>query len=355
MGLAALTMAASMFAADFAARVVMEGSLAGGNKADTYIWQLNKKDQQDADALIVSVNGDKAGAQFQLWYNYAGDDAALKVRKTNLWFKPVDMLKITVGDVSSGAWFGNTLDYWKNPCGGSVADYGTWAAKFSSYATVEGSGVMAELTPVEGLVINGGITAGAGNSFMTIKGKTVAAYGIGAKYTLGDIPLTFGATYRDAGKGAAKLISVGALYGNPYADGIHESVNARMRLEAGKLAGITIDNYTRYAAGAFVAAFRAPVTIRLADNDPSYIDWSAKFTYACDGFTPYLLMGSDVDNNGAITLDKNFGKTFEMQIQPGVTLNVGSCALDVAARINVLPGEKHAISWALPFTASVAF
>ncbi len=353
-GLAALACAASMFSADVAARVVMEGSLAGGDKNATYLWQLNKKDQKDADAAIISVSGDKAGANFQLWYNYAGDDAALKVRSTNLWFKPADMVKVTVGDVSSGAWFGNTLDYWKNPVGGSIAAYNSWGAKFSSYATVEGSGVMVEVTPVAGLTINGGITAGAGNKFVNIAkdATSVAKYGVGAMYAIADMPLTVGVTYRDDGKGADKLVSVGAKYGNPYGDPFHTSINARMRFENKELAGITVDNYFKYATGAVACYFRAPVTIRL--NDDSYLDWSAKVTYAMDGFTPYLFIGSDIDNAGAYNF-KDFGNTFEMQIQPGVTLNVGTCALDIAAKVNVGPTADHPISWALPFTASVSF
>ena len=105
MGAAALLCAASMFAVDFAATIKMAGDIAGGavteGTADTtYIWKLNSNDQKDADALVVSVNGDKAGANFQFWYNYAGNDADLKVRSTNLWFKPIDMVKVTVGDVS---------------------------------------------------------------------------------------------------------------------------------------------------------------------------------------------------------------------------------------------------------------
>ena len=356
--LAVAAMATSMFAADVAARVVMEGSLAGGDKGSTYVWQLNKKDQKDADAAIIQVNGDKAGAKFQLWYNYAGDDAALKVRGTSLWFKPVDSVKVTLGDVSSGSWFGNTLDYWKNPVGGSAAAYNSWGAKYSSYATVEGAGIMVEVTPVEGLTINGGITAGAGDkdnkkNFFEKAGDTtkVAQYGIGAMYNIPNIPLTIGATYRDDGKGADKLVSVGAKYGNAYSDPFHTSINARMRFENKKMAGVTIDNYFKYASGALNACLRAPVTIRLGD-DPSYMSFSGKVSYAVEGYVPYFMFGSDLDNNTATLLDK-FADTLELQFQPGVTFNVGACSLDVGARIN--KAKDNSISWSIPFTAAVTF
>ena len=346
-------MATSMFAADVAARVVMEGSLAGGDKNSTYVWQLNQKEQKDADAAIIEVNGDKAGAKFQLWYKYTGADADLKVRSTSLWFKPVDSVKVTLGDVSSGAWFGNTLDYWKNPVGSSAAAYNSWRARYSSYATVEGAGIMVEVTPVEGLTINGGITAGAGNSFFKKAGDTttVAKYGIGAMYNIPNMPLTIGATYRDDGKGADKLVSVGAKYGNAYSDPFHTSINARMRFENKKMAGVTIDNYFKYASGALNACLRAPVTIRLGD-DSSYMSFSGKVSYAVEGYVPYFMFGSDLDNNAATLLDK-FADTLELQFQPGVTFNVGACSLDVGARIN--KAKDNSISWSVPFTAAVTF
>lgn len=359
MEIAAIAMAASMFAVDFAASVHMEGSLAGGDKDTTYLWKLYKKDQKDDDALIISVNGEKAGANFQMWYCYEGYESALKVRSTNLWFKPIDMVKVTLGDVSSGAWFGNTLDHWKNPVGGSISAYNSWYAKYSNYATVEGPGVMVEVTPIVGLTINGGITAGAGYNFMTITkdATTVSRYGIGAKYQLADIPLTVGATYRDDGKGADKLLSIGAQYGNPYGDPLHGTVNARMRFENKKLAGITFDNYFQYVTGALTACLRAPVTVRMTgdSNDDSYMVFSGKVSYALEGFVPYILFGSDLDNSGAINF-KDFENTFEFQFQPGVTCDVGACALDIALRINKYrKGYSPSTSWYIPFTAVVKF
>ena len=80
MGAAALLCAASMFAVDFAATIKMAGDIAGGavtegTSDETYIWKLNSNDQKDADALKLSVSGDKAGASFQFWYKYTGGAA----------------------------------------------------------------------------------------------------------------------------------------------------------------------------------------------------------------------------------------------------------------------------------------
>ena len=68
MGAAALLCAASMFAVDFAAKVQMAGSIAKKNGDNVDFITLDKKDQKDADALVISASTDKAGANFQFWY-----------------------------------------------------------------------------------------------------------------------------------------------------------------------------------------------------------------------------------------------------------------------------------------------
>jgi hypothetical protein len=410
-GIIALACATSMFAVDFAARVVMEGTVADGvidindkaqNEAQAdsatkdstlNFWNLSKKDQKDADALIMSVNGDKAGANFQFWYNYAGDDAALKVRTTNLWFKPIDMLKITVGDVSN-KFYGETLDYWKSPDGMPAKDHATYS--WSGFGTVEGAGILCEVTPISGLTAVAGITAGAGNNFAAlafneVEDETYAAWGIGAKYdltSLTGLPLNAGITYRDAGKDGVKIAAIGAEYGNRYGGGFYGMVNARLRFEnfaytkldtsVGKiytwnvdsaLQGVAFDTMFRYASGAFNVMARFPVTIRglvkdaesdgkkASDYgyevvDPSWMSYEIKATYAIGAFSPYL----DIENDNAVTFDDNFKESFlKMNVQPGVSFNVGTCAIDVGLKVTV-PNEKGVnLAWAIPFNASVTF
>ena len=74
MGIAALACAASIFALDFSATVKMDTDIARGNDDGIDFLSVNKKDQKDNDALIISANTDKAGANFQLWYRYDGTD-----------------------------------------------------------------------------------------------------------------------------------------------------------------------------------------------------------------------------------------------------------------------------------------
>lgn len=432
MGAAALLCAASMFAVDFAATIKMAGDIAGGavteGTADTtYIWKLNSNDQKDADALKLSVSGDQAGASFQFWYKYSNGAAPtaattadtnedgshkgtyttaittnsmLQVRSTSIWVKPIDQLKITLGDVSCGI-FGEKLHYWKDPCGNDYASASSWDHGYSSYATVEGAGIAAELTPIDGLTVVAGIAAGCDTNFISfvenVSTVAVKAYGVSAAYNLSsvaDLPVTIGVSWRDEGTDAIKILAIGADYGNAFAEGFYGMLNARMFFSQKvgsatvsatgkdyKMTGIAFDNFFRFKTGAMTIDLRAPIILRglalqtvSADgvatalnetNDPSYMYLSAKFSYALDGLTIYVGAGSDYDDslNGWV-FNKEFGDNFNLTIHPGVTFNVGACAFDIGARFDIKdavasttnPNAKyHPFAWSIPFTATIGF
>jgi len=384
----AATFASSVFAADFAARAVMEGNIAGGDKDEVTIWSLSEKEQKDADALIVSVNGGNAGAQFQMWYKYdASGSAPLNIRNTNIWFKPIDMLKVTVGDVSVGT-YSEKIDYWKAGSGERADAHQPWT--WSGYASVEGPGLSLELTPIAGLWLNAGVTAKPGTNFATI-GKDsfeYAAYGAAAKYTFADFPLSAAISWRDAGKGKEKILAVGADYGNNWADGFYGMLNVRMRFEDVKydaidktvtapgkilqrtwdcgttLSAIVFDNYFKYSVAGLSIQLRAPVTIRMVNDmdgkfkasefgysDPSWMAYELYVSYPIGSVTTYL----DVENDNAITFNDKFAdKVLQMNIKPGVKFNVGACSLDMGVQISLAEGAKS-VSWSVPFLAALAF
>lgn len=432
MGAAALLCAASMFAVDFAATIKMAGDIAGGAVTEatndsTYIWKLNSNDQKDADALKLSVSGDKAGASFQFWYKYTGganglvtttkadgtaadlktaadgskywevtNNSILQVRSTSIWVKPIDQLKITIGDVSCGT-FSNKLDYWKDPVGNDHTRASSWVLGYSSYATVEGAGIAAELTPIEGLTVVAGIAAGCDTNFITftenVSQATVKAYGASVMYNLSSVaglPVNIGVSWRDAGTDAEKVLAIGADYGNAYADGFYGMLNARMLFQRDiwwgtslsasgkdyKLTGIAFDNFFQYKAGAMTIALRAPFVLRGlagetgahvkldASNDPSYMYWSLKFSYALDGLTVYVGAGSDYDDNlnAWVFYKDNAADTFNVTIHPGVTFNIGAAAFDIGARFDIKDaaastngGKYRPFAWSIPFTATIGF
>ncbi|MBQ1710169.1 MAG: hypothetical protein II032_03550 [Treponema sp.] len=431
MGAAALLCAASMFAVDFAATVKMAGDIAGGAVTEgtdtTYIWKLNSNDQKDADALKLSVSGDQAGASFQFWYKYTAGAAPttattadkntdgtlkgtyttavttnsmLQARSTSIWVKPIDQLKITLGDVSCGI-FSEKLHYWKDPCGNDYASASSWDHGYSSYATVEGAGIAAELTPIDGLTVVAGIAAGCDTNFISfvenVSTVAVKAYGVSAAYNLSsvaDLPVTIGVSWRDEGTDAIKILAIGADYGNAFAEGFYGMLNARMFFSQKvgsatvsatgkdyKLTGIAFDNFFRLKSGAMTIDLRAPFVLRglagqtvnaagvatalNATNDPSYMYLSAKFSYALDGLTIYVGAGSDYDDNlNGWVFNSTFGDTFNLTIHPGVTFNVGACAFDIGARFDIKDAvattananvKYHPFAWSIPFTATIGF
>ena len=204
------------------------------------------------------------------------------------------------------------------------------------------------------------------------------------------LPVNIGVSWRDAGTDAEKVLAIGADYGNAYADGFYGMINARMLFQRDiwwgtslsasgkdyKLTGIAFDNFFQYKAGAMTIALRAPFVLRGlagetgahvkldASNDPSYLYWSAKFSYALDGLTVYVAAGSDYDDNlnAWVFTKENASDTFNVTIHPGVTFNIGAAAFDIGARFDIKDaaastngGKYRPFAWSIPFTATIGF
>ena len=325
--------AGAAFAADVSASVYMTGSLlnvATGDTTTIKALTVNKQDQKDSDALIFNYAGESAGAHFQGWYNFTGAASdALVIRSASLWFKPIDAVKVSVGNVGSYSYTERT-NWWKDITGCSAAQSNCWDHKYSNYIGVEGAGVLAEIT-VDKLYATVGFVPGAGNFAFTSTGDTTSykAYGATAQYSIADnIGAAIG--WRDEGTDEPKILSIGANYG-PYSGPFYQFVNVRLFFDnqnssgwtdADKvkpdglgmgLRGIGIDNWGFVTAGALTVEYRVPVTVRgfivpSGSTDPSFLTYQVKAKYALSNCTPYF----DIDaNDAAITFD-DFGGTFEM-------------------------------------------
>ncbi|MCR4733426.1 MAG: hypothetical protein K5829_00250 [Treponema sp.] len=95
----AALLASSIFAVDFSAGVRLDGSLfnytASKNAGSTITALKERHDNEFYHAPIAfAVSGDKAGGTLKLT-DQAGD--AVKTGAWSIWFKPLDMVKITVG------------------------------------------------------------------------------------------------------------------------------------------------------------------------------------------------------------------------------------------------------------------
>jgi hypothetical protein len=137
----------------------MDTTIANKAGDDVEFLKVNEKDQKDGDALIISGSSDKAGAQFQLWYRFDGTDgtkdgnpvdptekAAIHVRNVNIWFKPIDQVKITVGNVAIDS-YKEQIFWWHGVYG---AKPGSWGAFGGEYIGTQ-AGVKAEIKPIDNL------------------------------------------------------------------------------------------------------------------------------------------------------------------------------------------------------------
>ena len=423
---AAIAMAASMFAVDFSATVQVKGDIAYGN-SDQYdapsadngwagagheaknkfgLFGVESTNQKDNDLLEVHFAGDKAGADFKLWADAKEDGGklgdgkdALQLRALDVWFSPIDQVKIKLGSVSQDM-YKERLNWWKVPCGANLKDFKSWNHRWSGYTTVEGFGATVDvnLDVLNGLYIGAGVLAGdnwivsqndVDNNGKAITSKvypngSYGAYGVMAKLNVMD-GLSVGAAWRDEGYLNPKIITVGADYS---AGSFYGMVQARMLIsnvfssqaeaiaaedaklaiekQKGKLAftGITIDNYFSYNFGFMSVDGTLPVTIRgFVDNytkdsadkvyDPIYMTARVRVSFPMDAFKFNVVLGTDEGtNNGpagstsnlAWTLDENFAKTFNFYVNPSVDFNVGVCALNVGLEFAIDCNTKEAWS-----------
>ena len=349
----------SAFAVDFTSRVRTKISVAGGTipetgDATTYLMETPDWDQKDADLLEVHFAGDKAGADFKFFANAAGENA-VKIRHLAVWLKPIDMLKINVGNVSYGTFCEHT-EWWKAVNGEKYGAGSVW----SSFATVEGFGIMATLNPINGLEFNAGVTPGAGNKFMTF-GNTVTttAWGAAVKADLNafaGIPVVAAVSFRDAGTDKEKILAVGASYGQEYSGNFYGFINARMRFEADKFAAVTLDNWFKLTFDAFGIQLAAPVTLRLSGDvaDPSWMNARVKLTYNMGAATPYIYAETT-----ALRFDDKIADSFGITVKPGVDFKVGVCGINAAVQFDVKKGwpinSASGVNWSVPVEFSVAF
>jgi len=372
--IAALAMAVSMFAADFSATVQVKGDVAYGKSVDGKgefgLLGVENTNQKDNDLLELNYAGDKAGAFVRFWTVGDFADQPLNVRALKLWFEPAAGVKITLGN-NELALYKEQLDWWKVPCGASLAEFSSWDGRWQAGAAFhETWGSTIEVTAIEGLYLG----FGAASSFITKAGEAdavIGKWGAVAKYSING--MSFGAAFKDAGD--FNLLTVGADFSK---DAFYGMIEGKIRFDntsAGydgqpdddKLAGITIDNYFAYNINGINIQLTAPVTLRgFLDKDDkadaSYMTLRAKVTIPVDAFSVYAILGSDegftcgpAGSVGATVWNfSDFGGTFNFYGKIGASLNVGVCALDLGAEFGYDKPTKT-FAWAIPFTTKVAF
>ena len=359
MGLAAAACAASMFAVDISSTVKMDTTIVGGDKDKVEFLKVNHKDQKDSDALIFSANiDDKAGGNFQFWYTFDGTDSTsggapvsasdnnpVRIRSVNVWFKPISQIKVTVGNIAMDS-YKEQIFWWHGVYG---AKPGSWGAFGGNY--IEGVGAKAEITPIDGLLIEAGIFPGIDTAFLsTAKDYGYKGYGAKVKYNFGVGSATV--IFADKGKDAQKLLGVGADFTG--VDGLYAFANFNLNLSKDGIAGLSLDDYIKYSVDAFTVQAHLPfVMYKDGDKFVPGILATVKVSYALDACTPYFMATTEPDGDAGWVLNDSF--SFSMTFQPGVTFNVGAAAFDLAARIDVAApkGADATVTWKVPCAITV--
>lgn len=375
-GIAAITCAATMFAVDISSTVKMNADIVRKSGDNVEFFAVNNKDQKDSDALIFSANGEKAGGQFQLWYRFDGTDGGksykdiskkeagtsagsweddnvdgtphgLRIRNVNLWFKPIDMIKVTVGNVSVDS-YTEKIFYWHGVHGEKP---GTWGNFGGDY--IAGVGVKTEVSPISGLDITFAFMPGIDTAWIsTAEGSKVTNFALKAKYSnIADLPLSATVVYAD--KDQNKFIGIGADYGNLYGAGLYAFANISIAFDKDfKFTALSVDNYEKYSVDALKVEAHLPVSIyKNGDKVGVGMHASVKASYTIDAFTPYLVVTNEPDGDTGWIFDDNFADNFKITTNVGTTFGVGSANFNAYLRLDF---AKDTVNWKVPVDITVS-
>ena len=368
---AAAILAASVFAADVSAKVKVDGSILNLNEnGDFSALQVKHNSEGWNPDFSFSVSGDNAGASMSFYYGsiaaevtkcekddcwnkgktngwcgHGGKDSNALSNKYNtfaqsysVWFKPIDALKVTVGQYSTKI-NQETIDYSHSETAIDTQGIALDLNVDSFFATVffaPGWGNDWFSAPKDGDVALSGLyfKAGYGADFGRIQGM----------FRLVDNKnMWFGAGY-DNTFGSVKMF-VNALAG------INTDKGFSVRGEAFASTNIDIVGLSAYVAGGYTAD-GAPTGLsgyKIAKPvvDKPTLGATFKATFALNGFTPYIYV------KDANLLAENF----EIEVKPGVTGNVGIMSYEVAVDVTIkAPKEGDAkFSLNVPLSATVSF
>ncbi len=411
-----LLAASSIQALDIDARLNLEGNLAnGGDSTSTRFIEINEQDQKNQDAFIFSMTGERAGMNMSMIWTFTGDegddtssgddsgDADITIRRANIWFKPTQWSRITVGTFMQHLYL-ERMRWWQDVYGNKIGK-----AKWMNYregsgvdSDVSGAGIGLELTPVKNLTIELAAAPGTSDSsddsdgaFWNWDGNgedTYLAWGATAKYQLGD-NATVGLAYADNGSDKYKIISAGFDIGNPFRSDFYMFFQPRFYfgdknnseigsygydrnadVEDYSLTGIAFDNMFKFKLGEkAVLQARFPLVVRLTgeDDDPSYLIYDIELDYNMGDITPYIEVNNGNRIYAPILLGSKEGYTFQdsfvVDIRPGVKFKFGNCDVFTGVDVYFGPGLSNRaentatycnssvtqIGWRIPFGASI--
>ena len=346
--IAAVAMAASVFAADVSAKVEILGRLFNYDGDNIGSLAIAEGNRNWNPVFQMQVSGDKAGAKVA--FNDKKSGGEVKSINYSIWFKPADILKFNIGEFATELnqekidWCQTETKIEGNGVALNIASNGLTFDLFFNTGWTDGNwDQVTDTNPVHYWMKKD-------KDQKAVVGETYFKFGYAADF--GSITAYFDA------QNTFKLLEFGAGYANTFGS-VNMFVNALATINTdnddsfGRFRGelFASTNVDAFGISAFIAGEyqgKNPAGLswwRIADNtqkpEKALVGASLKLTYGLDGFTPYLYI-KDVD----FLADK-----FGMELKPGVTFNVGTCAFDIALDMNL--GEKFTLD--VPVGMTVAF
>lgn len=388
---AILMAAAAVFAVDISASVYIPGTLAAGTGDGRQItgYTATEDSQEDPDTLVFRMDGENYGAYFSMYAKLGGDwdnGTAAKIRKWNVWFKPVNQLKVTLGVVEQDLYI-EQLHWWKDGVGANAAGTVSWDLRYSAATGVRGGGFNLTYTPFPALTIELGAAPWFGNPLWAYDKDadeefTYAAWGTTVKYQINDT-FSCGIAWRDAGSDGTtkpddyamdpsddyyKVLTLGVDMSTPEFYGFLQPRTLFNQYYGYE--GTTLDNYFKYQPDSpWTFEARVPFTYRFeesGEDDPSYLIYELRAKYALNSvLSPFLMISNDATDDlytplcfGTEADGDSFADTFTIDVYPGAAIKIGNCQIETGFIFYTVPksdGENYSWAWQIPFSALVTF
>ena len=320
MGIAAVAMAASMFAADVSGRVKMDTKVFATDTKTVISKPASMGWDEDNTFLKFAASTENSGAE--LWLQT--EDA--KFAQYSIWFKPVDALKVTIGDIFVQDGVRGTFGWW---------DYSVWYKHKNAVLVNANVGPVALEVACANLLNWGakgyamlgdfwlGATFGLGDAgslkVVATKGADLRCYGMGGWGNAGN--LTVGIAYdnqpwQTTGYNASAFVK---FNGDWKFERVFGQVNGQLILDAVNLRLVNVYGY----ADKFSYGFLARAELK-----------------TIDGVTPFVeLQGNEI-----------MGKKLTANL--GCETAVGGCSINAYINVNMefVKGGSTTVAMPVEFT-----
>lgn len=330
--IAAAAMAASVFAVDLASMIQIDGDLMNYDGENFQALMAKEYDPSgDSDYLWkLSVSGDKAGAEIWSW----SIDGSVSSKK--VWFKPIDQLKVTIGNVYAS----------------SIANpqFGWWAKhELSAY------GFMFDVS-LSGVSFTAMLAPGAGNYWLKpsadkVLGGKIGNFWLDSKFSFDGIGnfqvfAASGATIGPHGfsNWGSSPLALGVAWSNMgyMQTGFYADAVASFAYDADNLKFQGIDSQLggQYVANGIKLQLTNLVQYRKmnkhAKNGDFVYGFEFKGAYAFDGVEPYIQI------DGYEVMDKT------MAVDLGASFTVGAASMYAAFHFPITFSDTYKFNFSVP-------